>query len=284
MIKTVPTEEIPSFTSAEDGGDYYVDPTLGTYYLSMQTQKEPFNDINVRKALNLAIDREYIANVIMQGTYSPAYNFVGDGVVDADPENMFYDVSVKENGGKPYISEDYEANLEEAKKALADAGYPNGEGFPTITYSTNDQGYHVAVAEYLQSCYKDIGITMNIDKVEWASFTPQRRAGDYEMARNGWIMDYNDASNMIELLYSTNGNNDGKYNNKEFDAAIDASRCADIDEHYAALHEAEKIMMEDYAVVPVACYNDYWLQSPSLKGTWHSPYGYWFFQYGYIEE
>ena len=97
-------------------------------------------------------------------------------------------------------------------------------------------------------------------------------------------MDYNDASNMIELLYSTNGNNDGKYNNKEFDAAIDASRCADIEEHYAALHEAEKIMMEDYAVIPVACYNDYWLQSPSLKGTWHSPYGYWFFQYGYIEE
>ncbi len=284
LIKTLPTEEIPSFTKAEDGGDYYVDFTLGTYYLSMQTQKEPFNDVNVRKALNLAIDREYIANVIMQGTYSPAYNFAGPGVIDADPENMFYDVSVENNGGEPYISEDYEANLEEAKKALAEAGYPNGEGFPTITYSTNDQGYHVAVAEYLQNCYKEIGITMNIDKVEWASFTPQRRAGDYEMARNGWIMDYNDASNLIELLYSTNGNNDGKYNSKEFDAAIDKSKCADLDEHFAALHEAEKIMMEDYACIPVAYYNDYWLQSPSLKGTWHSPYGYWYLQYAYVEE
>lgn len=284
MIKDVPTEEIPSLTSVEDGGDYYVDPILGTYYLSMQTQKEPFNDVNVRKALNLAIDRDYIANVIMQGTYSPAYNFVGAGVIDADPNEMFYDVAVDANGGKPYISEDYEANLEEAKKALADAGYPDGEGFPTITYSTNDQGYHVAVAEYLQSCYKELGITMNIDKVEWASFTPQRRAGDYDMARNGWVYDYNDASNMIELLYSTNGNNDGKYKSKEFDAVIDKSRCADVEEHYAALHEAEKIMMEDYACIPVACYNDFWLQSPSLKGTWHSPYGYWFFQYGYIEE
>ncbi|MCI9270626.1 MAG: peptide ABC transporter substrate-binding protein [Dorea sp.] len=284
MIKDVPTEEIPSLTSVEDGGDYYVDPILGTYYLSMQTQKEPFNDVNVRKALNLAIDRDYIANVIMQGTYSPAYNFVGAGVIDADPNEMFYDVAVDANGGKPYISEDYEANLEEAKKALADAGYPDGEGFPTITYSTNDQGYHVAVAEYLQSCYKELGITMNIDKVEWASFTPQRRAGDYDMARNGWVYDYNDASNMIELLYSTNGNNDGKYKSKEFDAVIDKSRCADVEEHYAALHEAEKIMMEDYACIPVACYNDFWLQSPSLKGTWHSPYGYWYFQYGYIEE
>ncbi len=284
MIKDVPTEEIPSLTSVEDGGDYYVDPILGTYYLSMQTQKEPFNDVNVRKALNLAIDRDYIANVIMQGTYSPAYNFVGAGVIDADPNEMFYDVAVDANGGKPYISEDYEANLEEAKKALADAGYPDGEGFPTITYSTNDQGYHVAVAEYLQSCYKELGITMNIDKVEWTSFTPQRRAGDYDMARNGWVYDYNDASNMIELLYSTNGNNDGKYKSKEFDAVIDKSRCADVEEHYAALHEAEKIMMEDYACIPVACYNDFWLQSPSLKGTWHSPYGYWYFQYGYIEE
>lgn len=284
MIKDVPTEEIPSLTSVEDGGDYYVDPILGTYYLSMQTQKEPFNDVNVRKALNLAIDRDYIANVIMQGTYSPAYNFVGAGVIDADPNEMFYDVAVDANGGKPYISEDYEANLEEAKKALADAGYPDGEGFPTITYSTNDQGYHVAVAEYLQSCYKELGITMNIDKVEWASFTPQRRAGDYDMARNGWVYDYNDASNMIELLYSTNGNNDGKYKSKEFDAVIDKSRCADVEEHYAALHEAEKIMMEDYACIPVACYNDFWLQSPSLKGTWHSPCGYWYFQYGYIEE
>ena len=61
----------------EDGGDYYVDTILGTYYVSMNDAIAPFNDINVRKALNLAIDRDYIANVIMQGTYTPAYNFVG---------------------------------------------------------------------------------------------------------------------------------------------------------------------------------------------------------------
>lgn len=97
------------------------------------------------------------------------------------------------NDGKYYISEDYEANLEEAKAALAEAGYPNGEGFPTITYSTNDAGYHIPVAEYLQQAYKELGITMNIDKMDWSSFTPARRAGEYEMARNDWTMDYNDA-------------------------------------------------------------------------------------------
>lgn len=281
LIKEVPTEEIPSLKKAADGGDFYVDTILGTYYLSMNLNKEPFNNVNVRKALNLAIDRDYIANVVMQGTYSPAYNFMGPGVVDS--EGMFFDNAVEANGGKPYISEDYEANLEEAKKALADAGYPNGEGFPTITYSTNDAGYHVAVAEYLQEAYKQIGITMQIDKVEWASFTPQRRAGEYEMARNGWVMDYNDASNMLELLYSTNGNNDGKYNNPDYDAAINASKVADPKAHFEALHNAETIMMNDYACIPLAYYNDFWLQSPKLKGTWHSPYGYWYFQYAYVE-
>ncbi len=282
LIKDVPTEEIPSLKKSTDGGDFYVDTILGTYYLSMNLNKAPFDNVNVRKALNLAIDRDYVANVIMQGTYSPAYNFIGPGIVDS--EGMFFDNAKAANGGKTYIGEDYNSDLEEAKKALAEAGYPNGEGFPTITYSTNDSGYHVAVAEYLQQAYKQLGITMNIDKVEWASFTPQRRAGEYEMARNGWVMDYNDASNMIELLYSTNGNNDGKYNNPAFDAAIDKSKVADMKEHFPALHEAESIMMKDYACIPIAYYNDFWLQSSSLKGSWHSPYGYWYFQYAYIEE
>lgn len=282
LIKDVPTEEIPTLKKAADGGDFYVDTILGTYYLSMNLNKAPFNNKNVRKALNLAIDRDYIANTIMQGTYSPAYNYAGPGVVDN--EGMFFDNAVKENGGETYISKDYQANLEEAKKALAEAGYPDGKGFPTITYSTNDAGYHKAVAEYLQSAYAQLGITMKIDIVEWSSFTPQRRAGNYDMARNGWVMDYNDASNMLELFVSINGNNDGKYNSSAFDADIANSKVADSAAHFAALHAAEKTMMEDYACIPVAYYNDFWLQKPELKGVWHSPYGYWYFQYATLEK
>ena len=173
--------------------------------------------------------------------------------------------------------------MAEAKKLLEEAGYPNGEGYPTIEYSTNDAGYHVPLAEYLQQTWGDLGITLTINKMEWSSFTPARRAGEYDVARNGWVMDYNDPSNMIELFYSTNGNNDGKYNNPEFDAAIDASKVADKSVHFQKLHEAEDIMMEDAGAIPVAYYTDFWLQSPSLKGTWHSPYGYWYLQYGYVE-
>lgn len=276
LIKDVPTDEIPSLTKAEDGGDFYVDTILGTYYVSLNLQRDAFKDAKVRKALSLAIDRDYVANTIMQGTYTTADSIVGPGIVDES--GYFHD-----NGNAPYISADYEANLAEAKKLLEEAGYPNGEGYPTIEYSTNDVGYHVPLAEYLQQAWGDLGITLTISKMEWSSFTSARRAGEYDVARNGWVMDYNDPSNMLDLFCSGNGNNDGKYSNPDFDAAIDASRVADSAEHFAQLHKAEDILMEDTGCLPIAYYNDYWLQSPALKGTWHSPYGYWYLQYGYIE-
>ena len=279
LIKDVPTDEIPSLTKAEDGGDFYVDTILGTYYISMNLQRDAFKDAKVRKALALAIDRDYVANTIMQGTYSAASNIVGPGIVDE--QGYFYDNA---NGGSPYIADDYEANMAEAKKLLEEAGYPNGEGYPTIEYSTNDSGYHVPLAEYLQQTWGDLGITLTINKMEWSSFTPARRAGEYDVARNGWVMDYNDPSNMVELFCTGNGNNDGKYSNADFDAAIEASKVADVAEHFAQLHKAEDILMEDMGCIPVAYYNEFWLQSSSLKGIWHSPYGYWYFQYGYIEE
>ena len=269
LIKDVPTDEIPSLTKAEDGGDFYVDTILGTYYVSLNLKRDAFQDVKVRKALNLAIDRDYVANTIMQGTYTTADSIVGPGIVD---ENGYF----HDNGNAPYISADYEANLAEAKKLLEEAGYPNGEGFPTIEYSCNDAGYHVPLAEYLQQAWGDLGITLTISKMEWSSFTAARRAGEYDVARNGWVMDYNDPSNMLDLFCSGNGNNDGKYSNPEFDAAIEASRVADVTEHFAQLHKAEDILMEDNGCLPIAYYNDYWLQSPALKGTWHSPYGYWY--------
>ncbi len=281
MIKDVPTEEIPTLKEQRKD-EFYIDTILGTYYISLNLSKAPFDNVNVRKALSLAIDREYVASTIMQGTYTAAYNYVGPNIIDS--EGMFFDNAKKANNGNTYISADHEANLAAAKQALADAGYPNGEGLPTLTYMTNDSGYHVPVAEYLQQAFKEIGVTMNIDKVDWSSFTSARREGNYEIARNGWIMDYNDASNMLELFYSTNGNNDGKYNNPAFDAAINKSKVADKKAHFEALHEAEKIAMNDYAFIPLAYYNDFWLQSTSLKGIWHSPYGYWYFQYAYIEQ
>lgn len=279
FIKDVPTEEIPSL---EGNPEFYVDPIIGTYYLSLNTQREPFNDPKVRKALSLAIDREYVANTLMQGTYSPASNFMGPGWIDTDGKEFIDNA----NGGKPYIdTTNHEANVEEAKKLLAEAGYPDGAGFPSISYSTNDAGYHKVVAEYLQQAWAEIGVELQVDIVEWASFTPMRRNGDYDAARNGWVGDYSDPSNMLDLLYSTNGNNDGKFNNAEYDAAMDISRTTlDAKERSEALHKAEDIIMNEAGCVPVAYYNDFWLQSSKIQNMWHSAYGYWYFMYADIAE
>lgn len=283
MIKDVPTEEIPAL---KDTPDFHVDPLMGTYYLSFQTEKEPFNNPDVRMALSLAIDRDYVANTVMQGTYAPATNFVGAGLSDAEDGSSFEEVTRKNNGGDFFNIADHEADVAKAKELLAAAGYPDGQGFPTIEYMTNDQGYHKPLAEYLQSCWKEnLGINMDIKIVEWASFTPTRRAGDFQVARNGWVYDYDDPSNMLNLLKSTSGNNDGKYNNPALDKILDeANSTADKAEHYAKLHEAENMILEDAAMIPVAYYNDFYLQNPKLKGSWHSPYGYWFFQYATMEE
>ena len=279
MIKDVPTEEIPSL---KDRDDFFVDPIIGTYYVSMNTEKEPFTNKDVRKALSLAIDRDYLANTLMQGTYSPAGNFVGPGWADINGTEFVEN----SNGGEEFISTtDYEADLEEAKKLLADAGYPNGEGLPKITYTTNDSGYHKAVAEYLQQAWKELGIDMDVDIVEWASFTPMRRNGDYEVARNGWVGDYTDPSNILDLLYSTNGNNDGKFSNEEYDKQMEISRTTlDEQERSDALHKAEEILMEEAGCIPLAYYNDFWLQSSKITGMWHSAYGYWYFMYADIAE
>jgi oligopeptide transport system substrate-binding protein len=273
MIKDVPTANIPSL---QGKSDFHVDPDMGTYYISLNDAKEPFTNAKVRQALSLAIDRDYVANTLMQGVYTPAYNFIGTGITDWDG-SAFMDNA---NGGKPYISKDYKANLAQAKQLLSDAGYPDGKGLPTITYSTNDVGYHKVVAQYLQQAWAQLGVKMDISVVEWASFTPQRRAGDYEVARNGWLFDYNDPSNMLTLLYSTNGNNDGKYNNKDYDALIDKSASeTDPQTRFGYLHQAEDLLMADAACIPVAYYNDFYLCSTNVTGYWHSPYGFWYFQY-----
>ena len=274
--RDVPTEEIPNL---REDPEFHVAPILGTYYVSLNLEREYFQDPKVRQALSLALDRQYIADTIMQGTYSPAKNFVGPGVSDAEAGSSFQDTTIAEYGEFFHV-DDFEGDLAKAKELLADAGYPDGEGFPMIEYMTNDAGYNKPLAEYLQSAWGELGINTDIKIIEWASFTPTRRNGDYDIARNGWVYDYDDPSNMLNLFESTNGNNDGRYNNPEYDALIASAReTVDKAEHYQLLHEAEQLLLNDMGMIPIAYNNDFWLQKPELQGTWHSPYGYWYFMY-----
>ena len=280
LIKDVPTEEIPALTG---NSEFYVEPLMGTYYVTFNTQKEPFNDPRVREALSLAIDRKHVATTIMQGTYSPATNFVGLGVSDAEPGSSYAEVTTKTYGDH-FSTENYDKDLARAKELLAEAGYPNGTGFPTFEYLTNDASYHKAVAEYLQAAWAELGLTMNVNIQEWKTVSADRRAGNFDVARNGWVYDWDDPSNMINLLETGNGNNDGKYSSEEFDNLVRLARATtDVKEHYNYLHQAEQVLLKDAAMAPVAYYNEFWLQKSNLKGTWHSPYGYWYLMYGKLE-
>lgn len=280
LIKDVPTEEIPSLRG---NSEFKMAPIMGTYYVTFNTKKAPFDDARVREALSFAIDRKHVADVIMQGTYSPAKNFVGPGVSDAAAGSSFEAVTTATYGDH-FSTENYAADLEKAKKLLADAGYPEGKGFPQFEYLTNDSGYHKSVAEYLQAAWAELGLTMTVNIQEWKTVTADRRSGNFDLARNGWVYDWDDPSNMINLLETNNGNNDGKYSSKEFDSLVDQARNAtDVAVHYDLLHKAEQVLLNDAAMAPVAYYNEFWLQKSNLKGTWHSPYGYWYLMYGTLE-
>ena len=279
MIKSIPTQEI---TTLKERADYHLDPNLGTYYLDLNNTLDEFKDSRVREALSLALDRKYISEVITAGTYTPATGFVSEGVTDwdgSDWKDNITDTSV-------YINvDDHAGNLAKAKELLKEAGYENGVGLPEMVYSTNDASYHKKIAEYLQQAWGELGLKVEVNIVEWKSFTPQRRSGNYQIARDGWVMDYNDPSNILELALTGNGNNNAKYSNPEFDALMEkAATEKDPQTRFGYFHQAEDFIMKDTAMVPLLYYNDFYLQSDKVKDSWHSPDGFWHFEYADIAE
>ncbi|MFC2583485.1 MAG: ABC transporter substrate-binding protein [Lachnoanaerobaculum saburreum] len=279
MIKDIPTQEI---TTLQKRPDYRLDPQIGTYFIDLNNTLDEFKDAKVRQALSLALDRKYISETITAGTYTPAKGFVPAGVVDWDTsawEDNITDPSV-------YINvDDYQGNLAKAKELLKEAGHENGAGLPTIVYSTNDQSYHKKIAEYLQQVWGELGVKVEVNIVEWKSFTPQRRSGNYQAARDGWVMDYNDPSNILQLTSTGNGNNSSKYSNPEYDALLEkAANEADPQTRFGYFHQAEEMLMRDMGVTPLLYYNEMYLQSDKIKDSYHTTDGIWHFEYADIAE
>lgn len=280
LIKSVPSEEVPSLRGSDE---FHIAPLMGTYYVAFNTEKAPFNNAKFRKALSLVIDREYVANTIMQGTYIPANTIVGPGISDAKGDVEFR--SLTPNYTKGVNSANYEDDVKMAQELMKEAGYPNGEGLDTIEYSLNDAGYHKPVAEYLKSVWEEkLGLKIELSVKEWKVFQADRNQGNFDIARHGWILDWNDPANILNLFISHSGNNDGKVNVPAYDELMDkASKTLDQEERFKYLHEAEKVMLDEAGMAPIAHYADFYLQKPNLKNIWHSPYGYWFFMYGTLE-
>lgn len=279
LADSMPNDEIDAWKDREE---FIIQPQLGTYYISFNTQREPLNDPRVRKALTLAIDREFICTQIGKAGQQPAGAFVPTGLSDADPTKEFREV-----GGDYYdpSAEAYEANLEEAKKLLAEAGYPNGEGFPTLEYLYNEGTGHQQIAEAIQSMWKEIGVNIELASQEWNTFLNTRKNGEYDIARNGWLGDYNDPISFLDMWTTDSGNNDAQWSNKDYDELIAKIKSSsDREERMKLMHEAEDILFEEYVLAPVYYYVDIYLKSSKLEGFYASPLGYKYFMYSKVAE
>ena len=279
MIKDYPVEEV---TTIQKRPDYKSSPKLGIAYIDINNDLDEFKDPKVREALALALDRKYMADTITAGINSPAKGFIPDGVVDWDGSAWADNITDK---SAYYDNDNFDANLAKAKELLKEAGHENGAGLPTMSYTTNDTGFNKKVAEYLQQAWKELGINVEVNIVEWKSFIPQRRSGNYQIARDGWVMDYNDPSNLLECAYSTNGNNSSRYKNPEYDALLDkAANETDAKTRFGYLHQAEELLLKDTGVIPLMYQNETYLQKDNIKDSFYTSDGIWHFEYADIAE
>lgn len=276
FIESMPTDEVAGLLAS---GDLKIVDYIGTYYVCYQTQKEPFDDPKVREAFTLAIDRTYIVEQITQTGQVEAGGFVPAGVYDA--EGATGD-DFRTVGGDYYAptDADYEANCERARELLAEAGYPNGEGFPVVTYLYNTDDAHKAVGEALQNMWQTVlGVTVQLDNQEWATFLQTRKDGDYSIARNGWIADYNDPMSFLDMWLTGGGNNDAQYSNAEYDSLIQQAKAStDPAERMSLMHQAEDIIIgQDYALCPLYFYTQKYMLADDVQGMYYTPLGYFFF-------
>ncbi len=275
FIESVPVDEIPGLL---DSGELQVADYIGTYYVCFQTQKAPFDNPKVREAFSLVIDRNYICEQVKGDGCVPASGFVPSGMYDADgPGSDFRAV-----GGDYYdaSTEAYEANCEKARQLLEEAGYPGGEGFPVVEYLYNTDDGHKAIGEALQNMWQEeLGVTVTLVNQDWAVFLQERKDGNYSIARNGWIADYNDPMCFLDMWVTGGGNNDAQYTNPDYDALIKAAKAtSDANERMELMHQAEDILIgEESVLAPIYFYVQTYMMQENVEGMYYTPLGYFFF-------
>ncbi len=277
FIEEVPVNEIAALLAS---GELNIDPYIGTYYVCFNTQLAPFDDARVRKAFSLVIDRNYIVEQITQTGQVPATGFVPAGINDAAGASG----DDFRTAGGDYMDVSaaaYEANCQEARTLLAEAGYADGVGFPVVEYLYNTSDNHKAIGEALQNMWQtQLGVTVNLTNQDWAVFLQTRKDGGYSIARNGWIADYNDPMSFLDMWLTGGGNNDAQYSNPEYDALIQAAKStSDPAERMSLMHQAEDILMgEDVVHAAIYFYTNKNMHQ-GFTGMYYTPLGYYFFGY-----
>ena len=269
-------------------------------------------EAEIRYALGLLLDRNYIVEQIAQGGQQPASTFVPSGMTDADGSEFYLNAGSSDEfvGYYSVEAEDYEANYAEAYEILSKYYEVDENGmftnFPTLTYLYNTAESHKAIGEYMQSAFAAVGINMQLENQEWNTFLNTRKNGDYSIARNGWVADYNDPICFLDMWTSTSGNNDvqfGKGTHADvaaydldltaygYDVVVEdgtwaetydvlipiIKNCTDNTTRCALMHVAEDMLMSTGAIVPIYFYTDLYMLDETVEGFYSIPLGYKFF-------
>jgi oligopeptide transport system substrate-binding protein len=249
---TLPTDALPQL---KDSGDLIVKPIAGTYWYKFNTENGPLKNKNIRKALAYAINRKAIVENITQGGQIPA--------MAAVPPSMFPE---NETG---YFSDNDVAKAKEFLDAgLKELGLKDVSELPAITLSYNTSEAHQKIAQAVQDMWKkELGVEVTLDNAEWAVYIDKLHKGDFMVGRMGWLGDFNDPINFLELFREKNGgNNDTLWENAEFKKLLDDSQKeTDADKRAQMLKDAEAIFMDEMPVAPIYFYTNVWVEKENLK-------------------
>jgi oligopeptide transport system substrate-binding protein len=271
----MPTGQLPpdSLPKLEEEGKLKVQPIAGTYWYKFNTEKPPLNNVNIRKALAYAIDRKAIVENIAKGGEIPA--------MAAVPPTMF-----PENKKGYFKDNDVEKAKEYLKKGLQELGLKDVKDLPPITLSFNTDDKHAKIAQAIQDMWKkNLGIEVKLENAEWAVYIDKLHSGDYQIGRMGWLGDFNDPINFLELYRDKEGgNNDTNWENPKYkQLLIDSQKETDPEKRKEMLKEAEAILMDEMPIAPIYFYTNTWVQKDNLKGVEMSGLGDVQFKWAYFE-
>lgn len=250
---TLPTDALKQL---KDDGKLNIKPIAGTYWYKFNTEKPPLNNKNIRKALAYAINRKAVVENITQGGQVPAMAAVPPSMIKENEKGYFKDHDVDK--AKEFLAE-----------GLKELGLKDASELPPITLSYNTSEAHQKIAQAIQDMWKkDLGIEVTLDNAEWAVYIDKMHKGDYMIGRMGWLGDFNDPINFLELFRDKKGgNNDTNWENPEFKQLLaDSAKEGDAAKRTQMLKDAEAIFMDEMPVSPIYFYTNVWVKKDNLKG------------------
>lgn len=250
-------QDVQGQLMANNDPEFVAGPDLSVYYYNINNNVKPFNNPKVRKALSMAIERQTIVDHVAQGGQPPAYSVVPPGIPDVNGD-------YQENTGKLF-----EENLDEAKKLLEEGLAEEGmDQIPNFTLTYNTSEGHKAIAEAVQEMWrKNLGIEMTLENVEFQVKLDREKAGDYTISRAGWVGDYVDPMTFMDLWVTDGPYNDADWSNAEYDKLVQTAKTTmDQEVRMKAMHDAEKILMDEMPILPIYFYTKPFTVKPNVTG------------------